>query len=40
MTQSEIDLVYAGKLDFVNGEWVAQASKHSPGYYRIEEDVP
>ena len=25
--------IYAGKIDFINGEWVNKISPHSPKYY-------
>ena len=31
--------VYAGKLDFINGEWKSQCSPHSPAMHRKETNV-
>jgi hypothetical protein len=30
------DMVYAGKKDFLNGEWIDQCSPASPAYYTPE----
>lgn len=34
MTEAQIDLVYAGKIDFRGGKWVEECSPHTPVAYR------
>jgi hypothetical protein len=34
------DYIYAGKIDFRNGQWVNECSPHTPAYYRRKEKQP
>lgn len=34
MTLEQVDAVYAGRLDYINGEWIEKVSPHSPASYR------
>lgn len=34
MAAEEIDEVYAGRVDFINGQWYPRTSQYSPASYR------
>lgn len=37
MTADQVDAVYAGLLDFRDGEWIEQCSPHSPAFWSTPE---
>ena len=34
MTEEEVEKVYKGEIDFIDGQWVNKVSPHSPACYR------